>query len=513
VVYAQQLAQENPTMFKDEHRRNVWNQIRQHGLRAFDGLLTGPILREAATRCNLPLGNGPLGLLNLTWLAIASALQVGWNFAEVLAVTLKMLQDADSWSRNPLSRACKPPGGMPGAKGKSRTKGKSHAKGKPRSKHDPRPADPAHLSEEAFCQARKKMPASYWIALILLLGEKFRAEHASLLTWRGYRLLAMDGTTINLCNWKRLREHFGVASNGKNSRTTQARMLMLTFPLARIPWKYELCPLRRSEKTSAAALLDGLCPQDLILMDKGFWSYGLFWQIADQQAFFAVRLFKSAKLKTVRRWAKNDSLASYAPSDRKWKNYPASMQLRVIRYQVRGFRATALVTNLLNRQISRQDWVGLATAEQAGRTLDNGLYHRRWEIETTFSEIKVHQQMEGRLRGRTPQAIEYEVAGHVLLYLLVRWLIVEAAAKAGVDPLRLSHLAAMHELGQMTPAFLTATSERASCVLALRLLERIASHEVPLRPGRHYPRPNDTKVRNKGRGHYRKPSKLSTAKA
>jgi hypothetical protein len=49
------------------------------------------------------------------------------------------------------------------------------------------------------------------------------------------------------------------------------------------------------------------------------------------------------------------------------------------------------------------------------------LYHRRWEIETTtFRELKRVQQMHGQLRGRTPQTIEFEVAGHVLLHLLVR---------------------------------------------------------------------------------------------
>jgi ribosomal protein S14 len=33
------------------------------------------------------------------------------------------------------------------------------------------------------------------------------------------------------------------------------------------------------------------------------------------------------------------------------------------------------------------------------------------------------------LRGRTPQAITFEVAGHMLLYLLTRWLMVEASQK------------------------------------------------------------------------------------
>jgi hypothetical protein len=37
--------------------------------------------------------------------------------------------------------------------------------------------------------------------------------------------------------------------------------------------------------------------------------------------------------------------------------------------------------------------------------------------------------LDRHLRSHTPASIEYEVAGHVVLYLLIRWLIVEAATK------------------------------------------------------------------------------------
>ena len=35
-------------------------------------------------------------------------------------------------------------------------------------------------------------------------------------------------------------------------------------------------------------------------MDRGFWSYGLFWQIQRRQAFFGIRLRRGVKLKTLR---------------------------------------------------------------------------------------------------------------------------------------------------------------------------------------------------------------------
>jgi hypothetical protein len=39
-------------------------------------------------------------------------------------------------------------------------------------------------------------------------------------------------------------------------------------------------------------------------------------------------------------------------------------------------------------------------------------------------------------------------------------------------------------------------------------LDRIAGHAVPERPGRHYPRPNDTTTRDIGDGRKKRPSKL-----
>jgi hypothetical protein len=505
-------------MFTDEPRRIVCERLRQQDLRAFSKLLTPEVLAQAALRAGVAMGGGPLCLANLACLAVSCALHTTRNFAGVLAMSLKLLQDADAWSRTPLARQCK-----------------ARPRAKVRSKHDPRPAQDAGVSEEAFCQARNKAPASYWLSLILLLGEKFAAAHGAKLRWRGRRLLALDGTTLGLPNWKALREHYGTAGNARSTRkrrrrktqagrSTQARMVMLSFPLCRMPLRYELCPLSRSEKTCAASLLGGLEAGDLVLMDKGFWSYGLFRQIASQQAFFATRLFAGVTLRTLRKLGPGDRLVRYCPSDRKYKaagrqgsallGLPPSMELRVIRYRVPGFRPTALVTNLTDGRIRRESWVGLAGSDEAGPTLMGGLYHRRWEIETSFCELKVRQRMEGSLRGRTPRTIEYEVAGHVLLYLLTRWLMVEAAQRHRVkDPLRLSYLQALRELMDIAPALLISTPERARRVLVPRLLRRVASHVVPHRPGRHYPRPGDTKVKYVGRGHYRLPSKLKRAKA
>ena len=80
------------------------------------------------------------------------------------------------------------------------------------------------------------------------------------------------------------------------------------------------------------------------------------------------------------------------------------------------------------------------------------VYQYRWSIETTFFELKETQGLERSLRGRTPETIGYEVSGHVLLYFLVRWLMVEAASREGENPLRLSYSGALSELITLVPS-------------------------------------------------------------
>ncbi len=484
-------------MFTDEHRRTVWDQIRQHDLRAFARWLSPELLTAAAAKAGVRVGQGPLYVANLVWLAVGAALHGSKSFADVLTLTLKLLADTEGFASTPL--------------GKERNNAKRRKNTQRRSKHDPRRGDGTVVSEEAFTKARRAVSLDFWRALFALLGERFEAAHGGCIRWKRFRLLALDGTSITLPGWKRLAAHFGTANNGKGKRSPQARMVMLQFPLVRIPYRYELAPRQVAEKTLASRLIEFLLPKDLLLLDRGFWSYGLFWQIQNRKAFFGIRLFKTARLKTLRRLGPKDRLVRYTPSDRRWRRQglPESIDLRVIDYQIKGFRPSAVVTNVLDPQVTtREDWVRLTVESDPGRRLDRGLYHRRWEIETTFFELKVSQGMKTSLRSRTPEGIRYEVAGHVLFYFLIRWMMVEAATAHGQDPLRLSFTQALRELQDMSQTLITASRQRVSRVLLPRLLARIAEHLVPERPGRHYSRPHDTKVRITGSGKRMFPSKL-----
>jgi hypothetical protein len=67
------------------------------------------------------------------------------------------------------------------------------------------------------------------------------------------------------------------------------------------------------------------------------------------------------------------------------------------------------------------------------------LYCQRWEIETVLDELKTHQRGPGEvLRSRSPDGVEQEVWGHLLVHYAIRSLMHTAAAPRYLDTDRLS---------------------------------------------------------------------------
>ncbi len=479
-------------MFIDTTRSRIHDDLRRHDQALFAHILTPDLFWQAAKLCGLAIISSPLNLINLVWLAIRAARNPALSFAALLKLPLQTLRDHEGFAASPLGRRI------------DRAKKRRRTTGRKSSRHDPRVGTPEQVSPAAFAKARQSMPSEFWIALFFLLGERFEALHAAPLRWRGFRLLAVDGTRLSLPDCPELRNHFGTARNAGGSHNAQAQLVLVQFPLTRMPYAYALEPVKVGEVTLARRLLQGLRRDDLVLLDAGFLSYGLLMQIHQQDAHFVVRLHPRINLRTIKRLGSaNDKLVEWQPKDSRgqWRKeeLPPSLELRLLVYRQRGFRPLRLLTNVRSeRTVSRKQFWGLSVSPE-GEVLTRGVYNWRWEIETTYRELKVEQGLDGGLRSRTPEGIDYEVAGHLLYYLLVRWLLVEAAAKAGVSPLRLSFKEALGEIQVMWPSSLLASERWLEKELRPRLQERLASHPVAERAGRQYPRGRKERRANKRR--------------
>jgi hypothetical protein len=466
-------------MFTDSKRTEAFDGIRRQDQAIFDHILIPDLFFQAARMCGLRIVSSPLNLVNLVWLSISAARNPEKCFEDILDLSRKTLQDDESFAGSPLAKLL----GATGSPGDST------------SRHDPRKAAGEPVTEEAYSKARKRMPSVFWVALFILLGQRFLTLYPKVVRWRRFRLMAADGTEISLPDWTALRSHFGTPRNASGSHGPQARLVLLQYPLARLPRAYALEPRAVGENTIARSLLQGLSKEDLVLLDAGFLCYGLLRQI-DKDAFFCLRLKKRLNMRQIKQLRKEtgdrDVLVEWTPKDSRgqWRKegLPRSMELRLLTYHAKGFRPLQLLTNVLSaKEVPYQEWWGLSVSEE-GEVLWKGAYNLRWEIETTYLELKVVQGLQGGLRSRTPEGIYYEVAGHVLLYLLVRWLMVEAAQKAGVSPLRLSFTAALKEINGQWDSAVTASRNWLEKTLRPRLLERVGKYRVVERPGRTAPR-------------------------
>lgn len=467
-------------MFTDKKRTEAYDEMCRRDRVLFAHILTPDLFFQAARRCGLAILVNPLNLINLVWLAGSAARNPDLCFADLLTLARKTLQDNESFPGSLLARLLAASG---------------EAAGK-QSRHDPRQQPAQPVTEEAFCKARKRLPSEFWVALFFLLGEQFQLLYADVVRWRRFRLLAIDGPEVMLPDWPALREHFGTANNAGGAHGPQAHLVLLQFPQARRPYAYVLAPRAHGEISMARQLLQGLSPLDLIRLDAGFLCYGLLWQIERQHAFFCLRLKKNLNLSVIKELSKetgaNDVLVQWTPKDSRgnWRQegLPRSMILRLLTYHAKGFRPLRLLSNVLNEEeVPYEQFWGLSVSQE-GEVLFKGLYNLRWEIETTYVELKVQQQLEGGLRSRTAEGVYYEVAGHILYYTLVRWLLVEAAKAAALSPLRLSFTAALREIAGKWQAAVVASARWLAEALRPRLLECLASHWVEERPQRTAPR-------------------------
>jgi IS4 transposase len=114
------------------------------------------------------------------------------------------------------------------------------------------------------------------------------------------------------------------------------------------------------------------------------------------------------------------------------------MPIRVIDYTIDDGRASSahpegyrLFTTLLDpAEVSATD---LAAA-----------YHQRWEVETTFDELKTHQRGPRLvLRSKSPDLVQQEIWGHLCCHYAIRTLMADAAHHSGHDPDRMSFVAAL----------------------------------------------------------------------
>jgi hypothetical protein len=263
----------------------------------------------------------------------------------------------------------------------------------------------------------------------------------------GLRLMAVDGTTLDLADTAENERAFGrptTARGSKRGAFPQVRVVALIETGTHAICDAVLRPCTRSEAPAALRVLRSVGPGLLLLWDRGFHSYEMVRATLAREAQFLGRTKGNVVLQPTEVLADGSFLAAIYPTPRARRRGEHGIVLRVIEYALDspagpGREKYRLITSLLDDRAF--------PAAQLAAT-----YHERWEIETTLDEVKVHQWAHPRpLRSKHPRAVVQEVYGLLLAHLAIRTLMHQAALQEGLDPDRLSFTGALRVLRRAIP--------------------------------------------------------------
>jgi len=338
------------------------------------------------------------------------------------------------------------------------------------------------VSKSAIAQARQRVGAEPLRELFALSAQSWCEQDAKTYRLKGLSLFAMDGTILKVADTAEHREHFGAQNypSGRVSSYPQVRGVTLTAVSTHLVRDAAFGPYGINEMLYAKELLSSIPDDSLTAFDKGFLAAEILCRLTQngKNRHFVI----PAKANT--KWEVVDGNASDAlvrmrvsPQARqKCPELPEFWEARLVVVLDQSARKHVLLTSLLDRQRYK-------TADIAA------YYTRRWQIETSFREIK--QTMLGvalTLRSRTIEGVYQEIWGTLTAYNLIRLEIAKAALSVKCEPTEVSFIRAFHTFQYESHWAAVTRAQGKLPALLVRLRQRLVMLLNEERPDRHVER-------------------------
>ncbi len=349
------------------------------------------------------------------------------------------------------------------------------------------------VSKVALVKARMKLKFEAFVELNHHLVFYF-GKHFQPLTWQGFRLLAIDGSTVKVPRVKEIAEHFGQWAVSQGEPCPKARVSQFFDVLNKLTVDAIICPKSIGERELAARHLDNVAlGDDLILLDRGYPAWWLFSLILSKKAHFCARI-SCTKWKVIRKFFRSGraekiiSLPIFGSSVEQCKEMGLStepLQVRLIRIE-KDDLVEILITSLTDTEKYPIDifW---------------DLYHCRWPVEEDYKVIKCRLEVEN-FSGKSVLSVYQDFHAKVFTKNLV-W----AIAFPGNNTLRREQNNKKH----VYQINLTQALSKIKGVIGLlfhethsKIVELVADLQdvfqrtvEPIRPGRKYPRNHKTSRR------------------
>ncbi len=228
------------------------------------------------------------------------------------------------------------------------------------------------VSKQAFSKARAGLNPEF----VRKFADGIASVHArdeDAPSYRGMRLIAIDGTDIALENSQELKEAFGCSGPKKNAATALGSLAY--GPLDHAVYDCQIAPYATDERDLAKLHMDRLkelgLDGSLLLLDRWYPSKQFLAHTMDAGFSFVMRVRRKWNLDVDA--VDGDGWVTLCQDGR-------ALRIRAIKVALSSGEIETLLTNLTEEQLP---------ATEAGQ-----LYFKRWGIETAFDTLKSKLQLE-----------------------------------------------------------------------------------------------------------------------
>jgi hypothetical protein len=272
-----------------------------------------------------------------------------------------------------------------------------------------------YVTKGAFSRARAKLNPWAFKELNRVCNQSFY-DNAPFKTWRGLRLLAIDGSTAVLPSHHSIKDQFGIVNYGPYADSPQS--------IARLSMLYDVLNLTTldgqmgSYETSERELVDRHLkefkplPVDLLLFDRGYPSLSLMYNLHAQGLNYCIRMRADWWLEVRKMLAAGESdkivIFELPKKNRKGVAPQADgsykIKCRLVAVLLPNGTQEVLCTSICDETVLPYD----CFVE---------LYHFRWNIEEGYKLIKSRIEIEA-FSGKTAIAVQQDFFARILMMTL-----------------------------------------------------------------------------------------------
>jgi hypothetical protein len=274
-----------------------------------------------------------------------------------------------------------------------------------------------HCGKSAFCMQRTKLLPLFFQRWNNVLTNRFYHHYNDhLKRWKGFILLAFDGSTFSLPNTKELSAIYGNASNEKGEQGVVARGCVMYDVLNKLILGGKLFSYLASERTAVQEQLEHAPKNSLLIFDRGypcFWLFYLLLQKSPYHFVMRVHLDFNKTVKAFVRSSEQDGVSTFNITYRAQKQFEqmgltlpkeTSISLRLVKILLKTGETEVLVTNLYSQK--------LYTVQDLKE-----VYFARWGVETCLGILKNQLQIEN-FSGIRQVCIEQDFFANLFVYNL-----------------------------------------------------------------------------------------------